>query len=143
MKEKNLNKNSANSFEFIFNEINNFIKENSGGSIDEILSLVETLTKAANKGELINLLSDQKIGQEELKTVLVPTLKLVKDILGILTKSRLELVVGNITDSISALEATLKKNNDKSIGFFQIFDFFNDFKIAFNKNRAEGEKNKN
>lgn len=160
LKKEELNNNSANSFEFILNEINNFIKENSGGSIDEIFSLANTLTEAANKGELFNFLLQQKIGQEKLEEVLVPTLNLVKDISRILTekkednieenkenekskienkeekklppKPELKIIVGNLTNLVASLEATLRKHKGSILGIANISSFIDDFKNAFN-----------
>ena len=82
---KNFKSNSER-LHFIFNEINNYIKEESGGSLDEIFSVVNVLTKAVNEGKIFDFILKQKMGPEKLEKTVMPILQLARDVARILKK---------------------------------------------------------
>ncbi len=150
---KNFKSNSER-LHFIFNEINNYIKEESGGSLDEIFSVVNVLTKAVNEGEIFNFILKQKMGPEELEKTVMPILQLARDVARILKKQEegqknskvnninkineipkntsLEIVVTNLTNLLAALERTLHDYRGKDIGVLDSMKFVSKIKDNYN-----------
>ena len=119
----------------IFNKINDYIKkETTDDDFDEIVNLVNDYANALKEGNLINLISKQKLGKEELKGTIIPTLNLVKNVAILLNEKRknldkneivdienqntnLEVIIKNVTNLLAATEKTMKELHGKEISY--------------------------
>ena len=122
----------------IFNKINDYIKEKTADDdFDEIVNLVNDYANALKDGNLIDLISEQKVGKEKLKKTIIPTLELVKNVAIFLNEKQknlnkneivdiehqntnLEVIINNVTNLLAATEKTMKELDNITIDYTNI-----------------------
>lgn len=119
----------------IFNKINDYIKkETADDDFDKIVKLVNDYANALKEGNLINLISEQKVGKEKLEKTIIPALEHVKNVAIFLNEKRknlnkneivdiehqntnLEVIIKNVTNLLEATEKTMKDLHGKEISY--------------------------